>query len=78
MIVAASAAYRQTQQRHTHRVHSIGHRLNSKLLRVDIPFIVLKCVAVKSSRRPLPQRCIRQEISSKLLDDELVKRQISV
>ncbi len=78
MVVALSTTDRQPKERRPGCVDAIDDGLDAELLLVRAAFLIDQRVAMKTRRDDLIARRIRQEVSRKLLDDELVERQITV
>ena len=78
MVVALAAADREAEPDGASCVHAIDDRLDAELLQVDAAFLIDHRVAVKSRGNELVRARLRQQITSKLLDRELIERQIAV
>ena len=78
MVVAARAIHGQPQPHRGGRFHSIGHVFDDELVGDNAPFVVYPVIAIEGGRQSLIASRMRQQVSGKLLDGELIERHIGV
>ena len=78
MTMALRALNRQAEDSLADGVHPVEHRFHAELLGVDAPFLVDHRVAQESGRDDLILRGVGLQVSSDLVGDEFVVREVGV
>ena len=78
VVVALRTADGKAQHALSNGVHTIEHRLHAELFRIHAAFLVDHGIAQKAGGHNLILRSLRQQITSQLLNQELVVWQVAI
>ena len=78
VVVATRAADRQPKPHSSHGTGSVHDLLHSVLLHIGTTLAIIQSIAVEAGSYLLIDGGIRQQISSKLLDSELIERDVLI